>query len=75
MDGKTEFLKKKLLKAQINTSAIKIAAIDNVIKNGTIENKLDLILLDIRARELEKLSKNEFERDYQQGGYHAERID
>lgn len=68
MDDELESLRSKLLNVKIESSKTKIAAIDEALKSGTIKKKLDLILLDIRAREFEELSKNEFERDYQQGG-------
>lgn len=65
MDDELEQLKKRLLKTEISTSEMKIAAIDDALKNGTIEKKLDLILLDIQAREREKLSQNKLKLDYQ----------
>lgn len=65
MDDELEQLKKRLLKTEISTSEMKIAAIDEALKNGTIEKKINLILLDIQAREREKLSQNKLKLDYQ----------
>lgn len=64
MDDELDLLKKKLLQTEIRTSETKIAAIDDVLKNGTIEKKINLILLDIQAREREKLSQNKRKLDY-----------
>lgn len=64
MDDELEELKKKLLKTEISTSEMKIAAIDDALKSGTIEKKINLILIDIQAREREKLSQNKLKLDY-----------
>lgn len=64
MNEDLEQLKKKLLKEQITTSEMKIQAIDEALENGTIDKKLDIILADIRERELEKKSVNEVKLKY-----------
>lgn len=74
MDDELEQLKEKLLKAEIIASEVKIKAIDKVIESGTIEKKLDLILLDIRSREVTKRSQNHLKLEESEGN-NAERID
>ena len=48
----------ELLQAEIKCSKVKIETIDMVLKDGTIEQKIDFILSEIRDREAEKELKS-----------------
>lgn len=51
----------ELLELEIEASKTKIELIDMTLKDGTIEQKIDLILNDIREREAVKKCENERE--------------
>lgn len=49
----------ELLELEIEASKTKIELIDMTLKDGTIEQKIDLILKDIRKREVIRKCENE----------------